>query len=73
MNYRTLYVAVAQVGVDKSNRALPASSANHIITECPLNRPPNGLHSLSDVDADAATLEWLPINFPKIWLFLLVI
>ena len=30
-------------------------TANHITTECPLYRPPNGLHGLIDVDADAAT------------------
>ena len=34
-------------------------TANHIITEGPLCRPPNGLHGLIDVDADAATREWL--------------
>ena len=35
-------------------------TANHIITECLLYRQPNGLHGLIDVDADAATREWLP-------------
>ena len=39
---------------------------NHIITECPLYRPPNGLHGLIDVDADAATREWLLSKFPEI-------
>ena len=33
-------------------------TASHFITECPLNRPPNGLHGLINVDADAATREW---------------
>ena len=41
-------------------------TANHIITECPLYRPPNGLHGLIDVDADAATCEWLLSKFPEI-------
>ena len=40
-------------------------TANHIITECPLYRPPNGLHGLIDVDADAATRKWLPSKFPE--------
>ena len=44
-------------------------TANHIITECPLNRPPNGLHGLIDVDADAATREWLLSKFPEIYFF----
>ena len=30
MNYRTLYVTVAQVGVAKLNRALPASSGYYV-------------------------------------------
>ena len=38
-------------------------TANHIISECPLYRPPNGLHGLIDVDADAATCEWLLSKF----------
>ena len=41
-------------------------TANHIITECPLYRPPNGVHGLIDVDADAATREWLLSKFPEI-------
>ena len=41
-------------------------TANHIITECPLYRPPNGLHGLIDVDADAATCEWLLSKLPEI-------
>ena len=41
-------------------------TANHIITECPLYHPPNGLHGLIDVDADAATREWLLSKFPEI-------
>ena len=41
-------------------------TVNHIITECPLYRPPNGLHGLIDVDADAATREWLLHKFPEI-------
>ena len=38
-------------------------TANHIITEY---RPPNDLHGLIDVDADAATREWLLSKFPEI-------
>lgn len=34
-------------------------TADHIITECPLYRPPNGVQGLLDVDLDAATREWL--------------
>ena len=41
-------------------------TVNHIIMECPLYRPPNGLHGLIDVDADAATREWLLSKFPEI-------
>ena len=41
-------------------------TANHIITECPLYRPPNGFHGLIDVDVDAATSEWLLSKFPEI-------
>ena len=41
-------------------------TANHIIIECPLYRPPKGLHGLFDVDADAATREWLPSKLPQI-------
>ena len=41
-------------------------TANHIITECPLYCPPDGLHGLIDVDADAATCEWLLSKFPEI-------
>ena len=41
-------------------------TANHIITECPLYHPSNGLHGLIDVDADAATREWLLSKFPEI-------
>ena len=44
-------------------------TANRIITECPLYHPPNGLRGLIDVDADAATSEWLISKFPKILLF----
>ena len=40
--------------------------ANHIITECLLYRPPNGLHGLIDVDVDAATREWPLSKFPEI-------
>ena len=59
-------------GLSKS----PASGAdqqpaNHIITECPLYRPPNGLHGLIDVDTDATTRDWLLGKFPEIELFLL--
>ena len=42
-------------------------TANHIITVCPLYRPPNGLHGLIDVDADATTREWLLSKFPEIY------
>ena len=48
-------------------------TANHIITECPLYRPPNDLHGLIDVDAGAAARERLLGKFPEVWLFLLVI
>ena len=48
-------------------------TANHIITECPLYSPPNGLHGSIDVDVDAATHEWQLSKFPEIWLFLLVV
>ena len=48
-------------------------TANHIITECPLYRPPNDLHGLIDVDADVATRKWLLSTFPGIKLFLLAI
>ena len=41
--------------------------------ECPVYRPSNGLHGLIDVDADAATCEWLLSKFPEISLFHLVI
>ena len=41
-------------------------TANHIITDCPQCRPQNGLHGLIDVDADAATREWLLSKFPEI-------
>ena len=40
-------------------------TANHIITECPLYRQPNCLHGLIDVDADAATREWLLSKFQR--------
>ena len=33
---------------------------------CPLYRQPNGLHGLIDVDADAATREWLLSKLPEI-------
>ena len=41
-------------------------TANHIITECPLHRPPNDLHSV--IDVDAATREWLLSKFPEIYI-----
>ena len=34
-------------------------TANQIITECPLYRLPNDLYGLIDVNAVAATREWL--------------
>ena len=45
-------------------------TANHIITECPLYCPPNGLHGLIDVDADATTRKWLLSKFPEIEIFI---
>ena len=41
-------------------------TTNYIIMECPLYRPPKGLCGLIDVDADAATREWLQSKFPEI-------
>ena len=56
-------------GLSKSpacNCGVDQQTANHIIMECPLYHPPNGLHGLTDVDADAATREWLLSKFPEI-------
>ena len=46
-------------------------TANHIIMECHLYGPPNGLHcdGLIDVDAVAATHEWLLSKSPEIYFF----
>ena len=59
------YPRVQPVTVEQTSRQ-QLTQANHIITECQLYRPPNGLHDLIDVDADAATHEWLLNKFPEI-------
>ena len=56
-------------GLSKSpacNCGADQQTANHIITECPVYRPPNGLHGLIDVDADTATYESLLSMFTEI-------
>ena len=56
-------------GLSKSpacNCGADQQTANHIITECPPYHPPNGFRGLIDVDADAATREWLLSKFPEI-------
>ena len=54
-----------RLGLSKSpasNCGADQQTANNIITECPLYRPPNDFHGLIDADADATTCEWLPIG-----------
>ena len=57
--------------VQPATKKADQQTPNHIITECPLYRPLNGLHGLIDVDADAATSEWLLSEFPEIYFFFL--
>ena len=72
----TLRTGVGRFNADKRRWSLSNSPAcdcgaaqqteNHIITECPLYRPPNGPHGLIDVDADTATREWILSKLPEI-------
>ena len=52
-------------------RCRPADSKSHH-HRVPLYHPPNGLHGLIDIDADAASREWLLSKVPRD-LFLLAI
>ena len=40
-------------------------TANHVVLQCPIHRPPHGLHNLTVLDDE--TIEWLLNTCPEIW------
>ena len=55
-----------KIGLVCKNPTCTPEEQTAIIKECPLYRPPNGIHSLIGADAYAATHEWLHSKFPEI-------
>jgi len=39
-------------------------TVNHVVLQCPIHRPPHGLHGLADLDDE--TIEWLLNTCPEI-------
>jgi len=39
-------------------------TVNHVVLQCPIHRPPHGLHGLKDLDDE--TIEWLLNTFAEI-------
>ena len=44
---------------------LRRTTYDHVVLQCPIHRPPHGLHDLTVLDDE--TIEWLLNNCPEIW------
>ena len=40
-------------------------TVDHVVLQCPIHRPPHGLHGLTVLDDE--TIEWLLKTYPEIW------